>query len=121
MKWIRSIITVLTATGIIAFSIPSHADLIQRIGKVTFLRVHDVGTGWGPPSDFIDVEVVIRLTTAPSQAYGFQLRDDGNRVARQAMLDLLRDAFVNDFTVRIDYDIDPGDNNGVIIRIALEK
>lgn len=121
MKWIRSIMAVVAATGVIAFSVPSDADLIQRAGKLTFLRVHDVGTGWGPPSDFIDVEVVVRLNSAPSQAYGFQLRDDENRVARQAMLDLLRDAFVNNITVRIDYDIDPGNNNGIIFRVALEK
>ena len=121
MKLFRSICAIVVATGIIAFSVPAKADRLQRTGKVNFLRVHDVGTGWGPPSDKIDVEVVIRLNTAPSEAYGFQLRDDKNRVARKAMLDLLRDAFISDFKVRIDYDIDPGKKNGVIIRVALEK
>ena len=32
----------------------------QARGRVNFLRVHDVGSGWGPPHDFIDVEVVIK-------------------------------------------------------------
>jgi hypothetical protein len=42
-------------------AVPATADLIESRGKVTFLRVHDVGTGFGPPSDFIDVDVVVQL------------------------------------------------------------
>lgn len=93
--------------------------LLQSSGKLTFLRVHDVGTGWGPPSDFIDVEVVVRLDSREGEAFGFQLRNDQNLPARQGMLDLLRDAFSQNSTVTIDYDIDPGKKNGVIIRTAL--
>ena len=36
-------------------------SVLAAQGKLTFLRVHDVGTGYGPPSDFINVEVVIKL------------------------------------------------------------
>jgi hypothetical protein len=97
------------------------ADLRQSTGKVTFLRVHDVGTGWGPASDSIDVEVIIRLNTVSGQAFGFQLRNDVNQSARQGMLDLLRDAFNNNWTVTVDYDIVPGKTNGVVIRVALTK
>lgn len=96
-------------------------DLQQATGKVTLLRVHDVGTKYGPPADQIDVEVVIWLDSQPGKAFGFQLRDDSNRPARQGMLDLLRDAFNNNWTVTIDYNIDPGKNNGVIIRVWLTK
>jgi hypothetical protein len=95
--------------------------LLAASGKITFLRVHDVGTGFGPPTDFIDVEAVIKLDSQPDKAFGFQLRSDAERVARQGMLDLLRDAFNNSFTVTIDFDIDPPKNNGVIIRVALTK
>lgn len=101
---------------------PTTADaLIQSSGKVTLLRAHDVGTGFGPPSDFIDVEVVIQLDTVDGGSMGFQLRDDGNRPAREGMLNLLRDAFNNDWTVTIDYEIDSGDSNGVIRRVWLTK
>jgi hypothetical protein len=100
---------------------PVDADRLQSSGKITFLRVHDVGTGFGPPSDFIDVEVVIKINTRPGESFGFQLRDDANRAVRQGMLDLLRDAFNNDETVVIDYDIEPPKQNGVIIRVALTK
>ncbi|MEP6878501.1 MAG: hypothetical protein ABI865_06595 [Nitrosospira sp.] len=100
---------------------PVNADLVQSSGKITFLRVHDVGTGFGPPSDFIDVEVVIQINTRPGESFGFQLRNNSNRAARQGMLDLLRDAFNKDGTVVIDYDIEPPKKNGVIIRVALTK
>lgn len=95
--------------------------LIGTAGKLTFLRVHDVGTGWGPASDFIDVEVVCKLDSQPDSAFGFQLRNDNQRPARAGMLDLLRDAFNHDWTVALDYDIDPGKTNGVIIRTALTR
>ena len=95
--------------------------LLESSGKLTFLRVHDVGTGFGPPSDFIDVEVVIKLDTRPNNAFGFQLRNDNNRPARAGMLDLLRDAFNHNWTVLIDYNLDVGKTNGVIIRTALTK
>jgi hypothetical protein len=96
-------------------------DLRNATGKITLLRVHDVGTGYGPPSDFIDVEVVVRLNTSPDLAFGFQLRDDANRPARQGMVDLLRDAFNQNWTVSIDYEIDPEQSNGVIRRVWLTK
>ena len=100
---------------------PLNADLLQASGKVTFLRVHDVGTGFGPPSDFIDVEVVVQINTKPGESYGFQLRNDSNRAARQGMLDLLRDAFNSNATVVLDYEIEPPKKNGIIIRVALRK
>ena len=100
---------------------PGFADIGAAAGKVTLLRVHDVGTGYGPPGDTIDGEVIIGLDNNPGQAFGFALREDGNRAARQGMLDLLRDAFNNDWTVTINYFFDPGDNNGAIFRIWLTK
>jgi len=100
---------------------PSGAALLQTTGKVTFLRVHDVGTGFGPSDDQIDVEVVFRLDSQPRKAFGFQVRDDANRAARQGMLDLLRDAFEHGWTVVTDFEVDDpdNDNNGVAIRVAL--
>ena len=111
-----------TAALIVIFATASaNADLLQSSGKITFLRVHDVGTGFGPPSDFIDVEVVVQINTNLEESYGFQLRNDSNRAARQGMLDLLRDAFNSNATVVLDYDIEPPKKNGVLIRVALVK
>jgi hypothetical protein len=95
--------------------------LLQSTGKLTFLRVHDVGTAFGPPTDRIDVEVVMKLSSQPDRAMGFQLRNDGNRPARQGMLDLLRDAFNHNWTVSVDYNLEAGRKNGVAIRVALTK
>ena len=90
---------------------------IQVSGKITFLRVHDVGTKWGP--DQLDIDAVIQLDNKVTPAYGFQLRTDGNQVARQGMLDLLRDAYAHNWPVTIDYDIPAGKQNGVLFRVAL--
>jgi hypothetical protein len=115
----RVVVTAALVFGLLAA--PVRGDLLQASGKITFLRVHDVGSGFGPPSDFIDVEVVVQISTKPGESYGFQLRDDANRAARQGMLDLLRDAFNSNATVVLDYNIQPPRKNGVIIRVALTK
>ncbi|MGI8989091.1 MAG: hypothetical protein ACR2I2_05845 [Bryobacteraceae bacterium] len=95
--------------------------LLQTSGKVTFLLVQDVGAGYGPPSDHLDVEVVCLLDNMPKNGFGFQLRNDNNRPARAGMLDLLRDAFDRNVAVQLDYNIDAGKVNATIIRTALRK
>lgn len=91
--------------------------LAAATGRITFLRVHDVGTGWGPGSDFLDVEVVIQLDSVPGRGFGFQLRSDAEEAARRGMLDLLRDAFGRNGLVTVDY-VKTGLRNGRIIRVA---
>jgi hypothetical protein len=97
------------------------AELLEKTGKIVFLRAHDLGTGYGPPNDQLDVEAVFILNALGQGAYGFQLRNDDKLPARQAMFSLLRDAFVNNLTVSADYLIDPGKQNGVAIRVALQR
>lgn len=97
------------------------ADLVQGRGRVTMLRVHDVGSGYGPQSDFIDVEVVIQLDSAPGMAFGFTLRNDANAIAHEGMLRLLQAAFEKNWTVTIDYWITPPKKNGVILRAIVTK
>jgi hypothetical protein len=95
------------------------SNLLEKTGKLVFLRAHDLGTGYGPPNDALDVEAVFILNAIGDGAYGFQLRNDNNLPARQAMFSLLRDAFVNNLPVTADYLIDPGKKNGMAIRVAL--
>jgi hypothetical protein len=90
-------------------------------GHLSLLRVHDQGTGYGPPFDQIDVEVVVQFAGRPDDAYGFQLRNDNNQPARTGMLDLLRDGFNHNWIVWIDYDAEPGHHNGVAMRVWLTK
>ena len=92
-------------------------------GKLTLLRVHDRGTKYGPPSDRIDVEAVVQFVHRPTEAFGFQLRDDANLAAREGMLGLLRDGFNHGWTVGIDYrrETAAGKRNGVAFRVWLKK
>jgi hypothetical protein len=93
--------------------------LLNTSGTLSLLRVHDLGTEYGPPTDQIDVEVVIQFAGRPTEAFGFQLRTDDNFPARRGMLDLLRDGFNNGHTVHVDFTIDSGKHNGVIVRTWL--
>ncbi len=95
-------------------------SLLGADGKVTLLRVHDLGTGYGPPTDFLDVEVVVWLDSTPGKAFGFQLRNDANKNARRGMLKLLREAFNGNFQVHIDY-VRTGFQNGTIVRVWLVR
>ena len=92
---------------------------INTSGKLSLLRVHDLGTKYGPANDQIDVEVVAQFEGRPADAYGFQLRDDAHGPARRGMFDLLRDGFTHDHTVHVDYDVSPGKQNGVVMRVWL--
>jgi len=94
---------------------------LQISGQLSLLRVHDRGSKYGPPSDQIDVEVVVQFRNRPSDAFGFQLRDDAEGPAREGMLGLLRDGFNHGWIVTIDYDISPGHHNGVALRVWLTK
>ncbi len=95
--------------------------LLGATGRVTYLRVNDVGTGFGPDNDFLDVEVVIQLDSKPNNAMGFTLRDDKNRAAHTAMFNLIRDAYKNNWPITIDYNMEDGKNNGTIIRVNVRR
>lgn len=94
---------------------------LNTSGQISLLRVHDLGTAYGPPTDRIDVEVVIQFAGRPADAFGFQLRDDANGPARQGMLDILRDAFNHGWTAHVDFEIAAGRHNGQIIRAWVTK
>ena len=113
-----ALIAILLACATIANS----ANLINGQGKIAYLRAHAIGSAYGPPQDRIDVEVVIRLDSHPGMAFGLQLRDDNSDTAiRRAMFDLMRDAFINNWTVSIDYWINQGQQNAVIHRVWITR
>jgi hypothetical protein len=93
-------------------------DVLAARGKLTSLRVNELGSGFGPPTDFIDVEVVAEFDTEPGRGFGFQLRNDEHLAANRRMLALLRDAFNRDATVQIEY-LRTGLRNGRIIRTTV--
>jgi hypothetical protein len=75
----------------------------RAVGKVTLLRVHDVGTGFGPPADPVDGEVIVALDTDPNAWFGIPLRPGPREAAVKGTLDLLRDSFLSDAIVQIEY------------------
>lgn len=101
--------------------------LQQTSGKISFIRINEVGSGYGPNNDRIDSEVIIKFVNNTDMAFGFQLRNDNNSLVHQGMLDLLRDAFDKDYKVTIDFtarkgnDVRPPDKNGEIIRLWITK
>jgi hypothetical protein len=93
-------------------------EVLAARGRVKLLRVNDIGSGYGPPTDKIDAEVVMELDTQPGRAFGFKLRKDAKLAANKAMLDLLRDAFAHDHPIAIEYKR-TGLSNGELIRASL--
>jgi hypothetical protein len=89
-------------------------------GQVSYLRVHRVGSKYGPPQDQLDAEVIVKIADRPG-AYGFQLRADGNQPVGEAMLALLSDAYNMSTVVRLEYEELPGRTNLPILRVIRER
>ena len=85
-------------------------------GLITLLRVNEVGTGYGPPDDFLDAEVIVWLDSEPEKAFGFQLRNGGSLPDAQGELKALRDAFNANRRVRLEF-IRTGCRTGLIVRV----
>jgi hypothetical protein len=90
-------------------------SVLAMEGLVTLLRVHDSG-GFGPPTDHLDSEVVVRLDVAPRKAFGFQLRTGSDEGPHGGMLDILRAAMIGRHRVRIEY-VRTGLRNGRAFRV----
>jgi hypothetical protein len=91
--------------------------LLKTSGTVAFLLVRNVGGGSGQDSD--DAEVVVKLNAEPDRAMGFRLRKGADEPARRAMLDTLWESYLNNWTVVLDYDLEPVHSNGVATLVAL--
>ncbi len=90
--------------------------ILQTVGHISLLRVHDLGTGYGPPTDPIDGEVVVKLDSDANSAFGFKLRVDSSENAGRGMLKLLRDAFNRNTPIKLEYEV-TGPKNGRILRV----
>jgi hypothetical protein len=91
-------------------------SLQTAIGRITFLRVHDVGGGFGPPHDRLDAEVIVLLDSEAEKAFGLKLRPGPDARAAKAMLGLLRDAFRRNAIIRLEF-FRSGCRTGTINRI----
>jgi hypothetical protein len=95
----------------------SVGSIVETVGRVTFLRAHEVGSGYGKPPNFLDCEVIVLLAEDPSYALGFKLRVGPDEPTRREMFELLRSAFIAERAVRLDY-VKTGPEAGEIIRVA---
>jgi hypothetical protein len=98
-------------------------ELRTATGKLAFLRVHELGSGFGPSFDFIDVEGVVGVQGIDG-GFGFALRNDDARFSHDGMLQVLRDAFNFDTVVEVEYQVDPGEFgkvNDIILRVTRRK
>jgi hypothetical protein len=86
-------------------------------GRIELLRVHDVGSGFGPPTDQLDAEVIVLLDSEPEKAFGFKLRPGADERVARGMLDLLRAAFERDVRVHLEF-IRTGCRTGRIMRVV---
>ena len=86
-------------------------------GHVNFLRVNE--GGFGPPNDFLDLEVIFKLDTQPGRAFGFSLRPDSNEPAHHGALSLVLSALEHDLNITIDYQQELNKTNSRAFRFAL--
>ena len=93
------------------------ADYRYTIGHVEWVRVHDVGHGYGPSHDSLDADVIVKLVNSDYR-FGFQLRQDENLPVRLAMLEMLLDARRHDEAVNIHYREVAGRNNHELYLVA---
>jgi hypothetical protein len=93
-----------------------------KTGKIKLLRTNDIGHVWGPANDALHTEVTVVLDSAPDMGFGFTLRaGDDNLPSRLAMLSMLRDAFTQNLTIGIAYEIADGKKNGHLRRIEFHR
>jgi hypothetical protein len=88
----------------VAYSWIFDTEVVRRvIGKVIFLRLHDVSTGFGPPADPTPGELVISLDSATNVWFGLPVQTGATEAAAQGALDLVRDSFRTDSLIVIEY------------------
>ncbi len=91
-------------------------SVVNTSGRVTLLRAHDVGTGFGPPGDQLDADAIVQLDGAPGMSFGFTLRPGADASTHAGMFDTLRDAVRRNRPVVLDY-VRTGFRSGRVIRV----
>ena len=49
-------------------------SVIETVGHITFLRAHELGSGYGKPPNFLACEVIALVAEEPLRSFEFQLR-----------------------------------------------
>lgn len=95
-------------------------EIHQITGQLTYLLVRDAR----PLNDSLDVELIVELDTAPVTRFGFKFGEvfSGGikEIIHHSMMDMLRDAFNNNWQVTLDYVFDSTGRDGIIRQIRIE-
>lgn len=94
-----------TEPSTVADAMSEGGGRFQHAGKLSRIRVNEVNGSFGGCPNCITAEIVFQFTN-DSRWFGLRLLNDANLAPHQAAVDLLRDAFNNDWTVQIDYSDD---------------
>jgi hypothetical protein len=103
---------------------PVVGDILAVEGIPTFLRVHEIGSGFGPTTARIEGELVVELDSLPGRYFGLSLRPSvtgpistgvGEAVAEE-MWTTLRGAFERRGRLHVEY-MRTGITTGRIIRV----
>ncbi len=85
-------------------------------GRVSMLRVHEVGSGYGPDTDPTPGEVIVQLDTEPARTFGLPLRNDREEAVGVAQLELLRSSLEKGFPIHIEYEV-VGPTGASVVRV----
>ncbi len=100
----------------------ANAALRAHTGKISSLRVQDVGISYGSGNNRLDAEVIIKFTNRPNHSYALRLRANDQKIyARNGMLSLLREALKYNWDVNITYNETTGRMAGYIVQVTVRK
>lgn len=93
--------------------------VVNRNGKLRYLRINDLDHGSAAPDDAVHAEVTAALLDT-DEGYGFELRDDDPDLPScKAMLSTLRDAFYHGRPVGLSIDLPEGKKHGRLCRVQI--
>lgn len=72
----------------------------QVTGVIKSIRIQQQGLEYGPAADRLDAEVLVKLANEPDKVYGVRYHT-GSDPATDAMVDLLKNAYLHKKTVTI--------------------
>lgn len=82
---------------------PEIGEIVGVEGRIKMIRVHERGTGYGPPAHNLNEDCIVTLDTEPGVALGIDLTG-GKVPAGRKMFDQLRNAFERRRPVRLEYE-----------------
>ncbi len=86
-------------------------------GNITLFRAQTEGLEIGDKKDFLDAEVLVTLDSEPGKVFGIRYHE--NKPANGAIIDTLREAYINNKPVTIQHRFSPGKTNLKIIWVQL--